>query len=473
LAKRFVYLMKIPLFILFIIGLSPLLAHGEEHIQLPVEKTLSTKNQHVIEWKQEIHYPNGDVFWLRKFHFSQTSGKYYTITYELQGKNGLFKYVEHRNGTTSWKTIPLKGVLPTYTGFVTTDKKSIILSIPNVYIPGQYDTILDCPGKVRPITVKQTANGYQLLIPFPEDKTITGEIWALESTERLIDWKQPDMEAIWKLLDFNQKQKWLSTGFYEKTPGTYRPTGANIYWRNPANYLARSFVITGRSRAADDLGWMMLSSSLSGQTSSGYWKTGPFSTWLWNDYRIGAGFYDSRFNTEMAHMMLKGYQKYRDPRFSEATYKYVKYLINHIDTQKIIVKEGKREGWLIPDYSFEGSHAKTHASLNHMLEEINYLYDLYLHSRYPKYKQYADNILEGIRITHKNWMKENGDLHYAYLPSGRMGLTDYPYLTYNDLVETQRLLTLINKKRDPVLEQLMVSKKQWMDRNNVTGYRTK
>jgi hypothetical protein len=57
------------------------------------------------------------------------------------------------------------------------------------------------------------------------------------------------------------------------------------------------------------------------------------------------------------------------------------------------------------------------------------------------------------------------------MPDGSMGLVDYDYLTYNDLLNVQEDLVRIKGQGDQDLQILMESKRLWMDRNNVSGYR--
>jgi hypothetical protein len=52
-----------------------------------------------------------------------------------------------------------------------------------------------------------------------------------------------------------------------------------------------------------------------------------------------------------------------------------------------------------------------------------------------------------------------------------MGYTDYPYLTYNDLYNVQNDLERILGMRNPVLDTLMQSKKLWMDKQGIIGYK--
>lgn len=50
-------------------------------------------------------------------------------------------------------------------------------------------------------------------------------------------------------------------------------------------------------------------------------------------------------------------------------------------------------------------------------------------------------MVKGIENTAAKWIMPDGDLYYSYGNNGRMITGDYPYLTYNDLLELQRLWT--------------------------------
>ena len=47
---------------------------------------------------------------------------------------------------------------------------------------------------------------------------------------------------------------------------------------------------------------------------------------------------------------------------------------------------------------------------------------------------------------------------------------DYPYLTYNDLLELQRLWTKRHGTANEAVSKLIVSKLAWMNKNGITGY---
>ena len=83
----------------------------------------------------------------------------------------------------------------------------------------------------------------------------------------------------------------------------------------------------------------------------------------------------------------------------------------------------------------------------------------------------AERMLQAVRDTAENWIRSDGDLHYARLPDGSYGRDDYPYLTYNDLYLLQTYLE--GKGRAvPELQRLMDAKRAWMDANGITGYLT-
>lgn len=68
------------------------------------------------------------------------------------------------------------------------------------------------------------------------------------------------------------------------------------------------------------------------------------------------------------------------------------------------------------------------------------------------------------------WYKPDGDLNYSYKPDGTCSGQDYPYLTYNDLLELQRLYAARHGQENPAIARLLQVKLTWMNKNGVTGY---
>jgi hypothetical protein len=326
--------------------------------------------------------------------------------------------------------------------------------------------------KSYPVAVAKADDGYILTLRFTRHPDVIGEIWALESKNQLIDLNKVQLAAQWTRVNIGNDRKWSWDGMYEKTPSSYTPSGEDVYWRSPINYAANAFVMEDGSRAADDLGWLMLKTTLATQNADGYWESGPRSDWLWKDYHIDSGFYDTRFNTDHALALLRGSHAYSDADFLTASRRYADWLIRHADDEHVTIKGEKQEGWLIPDYSHPNPHKRAHTSLNHQLAEMNYLLEMYLETKDEKYRTYAEKLLYGIKNTRSIWIKPNGDLNYAY-EDGKGIKADYPILTYNDLWEAQRLLKALKGSTDPDLADLMASKKKWMDKNKIEGYNTR
>ncbi|MDO4733519.1 MAG: hypothetical protein Q4B50_08430, partial [Bacillota bacterium] len=127
--------------------------------------------------------------------------------------------------------------------------------------------------------------------------------------------------------------------------------------------------------------------------------------------------------------------------------------------------------WLIWDYDHHSGCLPNHSSLNHQIAEILVLYHLFDLTGYQGYEELAAKMLRGILAVGEDWILEDQNLAYAYLPDGSMGLQDYPYLTYNDLFDLRQTLDARYGSHDPLLDKLMSAKMHWMQRNGVSGYK--
>ncbi|MGD8188681.1 hypothetical protein ACQCN2_01655 [Brevibacillus ginsengisoli] len=446
-------------------------------LPLPQEKVQQNTFNGGVFWNKTVQFANGDLYWMKRFEFQKSNPLNYSFSFTLPGKDGHFRYVEpialpNGNVDRVWKQVPLTGELPRTYGFIETDQKQMLISFPDVYKQSLHNTLQETAHLAHPISVKTVPGGYKFTVEFSQEAGTIGEIWALQSSEHLVEWQHQDLEKIWLLLDLHDDQKWSWDGFYVLSPSNYYPTGQRLFWRIPENYIARSFVMTGGSRAAYDLGWVMLKTILPEQNQYGFWPSLPESQWLKEDYGIEAGFYDTRFNTDMGSILLKATLLYQDSSFQQANQRYAEFLLMHSQKHHTVV-EGKQEGWLVADYANyeKPQHLESHTSLNHQLQEINYLYEMYFSTKDKRFLDLANKMLLGIKNIGDLWCKPNGDLHYAYLPSGQMGLPDYPYLTYNDLWQTQLYLIQLNGSVDSDLRELMENKRRWMDSKGITGYR--
>lgn len=257
---------------------------------------------------------------------------------------------------------------------------------------------------------------------------------------------------------FGDQNRLTLDGYYYKTPSDYVPTGDEWYYRLPAAYIASKLARTGGSTHAYQMAVAMLDLQREHYNELGYIPTLPMSRWLSSDYDVASGFYDTRFNTDVAHAYLElgrtlGIQEYVDVAMN-----YAAFLVTHAGTRSTETANG---GVLVDDYSHPNGTERTHSSLNHQLAEALFLYETDVTAA----KAMADRMLQGITDTAEQWIKEDGNLHYAYYPDGTYGGADYPFLTYNDLLALNRHLG-----GNEALERLMATKKAWMDKNGITEY---
>lgn len=165
--------------------------------------------------------------------------------------------------------------------------------------------------------------------------------------------------------------------------------------------------------------------------------TQPSSSFLKDLYGFGGGFYDTRFNTDCADFLTEIGQSVGEPADLWAARKYKAYLINHAAHYFWKINNDSF-GILVSDYSWKGKPTTiTHASLNHNLQEVNFL----LRLGDDDGLLLAQKILKGISLSGDKWIASNGDLNYGYYGKGDYHGQDYKELTLNDLRITRTLLS--------------------------------
>ncbi|MGN1317701.1 MAG: hypothetical protein ACI4VF_01705 [Lachnospirales bacterium] len=352
--------------------------------------------------------------------------------------------------------------------FIDTDKAHIIISVPGVYTNKFENNTLEYrPEFEQKVDITKTETGYSLNFSFPIYEDVIGEIWYLTSDKALANWNDANHFDTMKQ-DLAINRRFSYDGYYFPTPSNYTPYSETMLYRHPSNYVGSSFTRYGNFPAAFDLGYVFTYTCMKNQNSSLYWATGPKSDWLATDFNIGAKFYDTRFNTDFAENLINAYKRYNNDEFLFAATKYCEYFIEHANNKSYKTKNG---GILVQDYGYDLDHTDTHISLNHQLAELNFLYKMYQTTREEKYKDLADKMLKGVEDTQDQWVLANNNLNYAlYYLANTNTMVDYPYLTYNDLLNTKVLYKAIYGKENSTIEYLLKCKKEWMDNNNVTGY---
>lgn len=421
---------------------------------------------------REFRFHNGDLYWHDKITFANR-GKNLAYIINYEGADGTLTYYDEKTGKWIEEQELTEGKLPVTDLFLTIGDKHIFLNQPFVYQDLGRGVVKSKNNLCREIKVKKTGKGFQLQMIFVNKTGIWGEIWALESDRSLVDLDYKDMRQIWARYDYVKDSRWLMDGSYYKTPESYTPYEKNSYWKNPAAYLVGGFILTGGSRAADDLGYAQIYIQAQNMDAQGYMKTLPQSNWLYKDYGIEAGFFDTRFNTDLGVLFIEAYKKFNEARFLDYALQYGNFFAGFANKYHYTVVNSKgEEGWLVQDYYHEKENYRAvHTSLNHQLQEIRFLYKLGEITGDAGFMILGDKMLKGIEITCDSWIKEDYNLHYCYYADGKFGGVDYPYLTYNDLFNLQEILEETGKGRNPYLQKLMNAKKIYMDANGITAYK--
>lgn len=403
---------------------------------------------------------NGDYVYLLRYEPAWTGSTPLAVHLTLAGSVKPFteRHTEYSGtidtSTAVWKPPqPVKGALPKYTAFVENADYSLWVSLANVYRPLANQTMEERYEKVRPIQVQQAGTATTLVITFPQEKGYRGEQWSVVSTRSLVDWNHPTAPSTARIADLNRARKFSFDGVYYRTPTSYVPYTPNNFYRNPAFHVGQAFLNASGGRLFETFGLVLLATAVETQTKDGFWPVSTRSEWLYNDYGIDAGYYDTRWSTDAARFLLSGYERYKDPAMLEAAKRYGEYFLrfaqaNHFPTSAT--------GLLVCDYGHPTKpHRKTHVSLNHHLAEMNFLYELYLVTKDKRYLSFAERMRQGVKDTAPEWRRADGDLHYAYLPDGTYGMQDYPTLTLNDLKDSQRLIERVTGQPDPDVQQLI------------------
>jgi hypothetical protein len=436
-----------------------------------IRATLDEKNE--VNKYQNIDsrkytFSNGDKFTSYRYSFSTRNPVPYQFAYELEGTIKTVRFMQ--NG--QFKIITDLNNIPKEVLFIETTMKNYIVSIPQIYQKDpNFDVTKMLDDKVIPVKIEKSNGKTTLKASFVQDFKHMGDLWILESKETLVDFNDSNIVKIWTNFGLGKTHRWIYSGYMMNVPNSYFPSGVSYFWENPNNYLLRSFVLTGGSRAADDLGLMMLKESVNSQNDLGYWSTGPMSNWLKTDYTIYGSFYDSRYSTDLAYYMIKGYEKYKDESFLQSSKDYFEFLNKMAIENSITVSNGSIDGILLRDYWYDKPFIKTLASLNHNAAIITYLFYSYDITEDNEYLVLAENMLNGIKISKSKWIRTNSDLFYAMLNSNQyMGRTDYQTLTYNDLYVLQKMHTYIYGYLDDDIKYIMDTKKKYMDSKMITGY---
>ncbi|ACB86259.1 hypothetical protein [Natranaerobius thermophilus] len=175
----------------------------------------------------------------------------------------------------------------------------------------------------------------------------------------------------------------------------------------------------------------------------GFFRTDVEANYLNRAFGITDGFIDTRMSADASIFLLDAGKEFQREDWVQAGTNYVDYFNKVLQKDLVYELDG---GTLFPDYFHEDQHQNKIpvASLNHTIHNINYLFHLLHHQKtynqtilsHEEYNQTVDllkKMLNGLRVTSDDWLKDSGDLYYGYSESQGFYGDDYPFITYRDL----------------------------------------
>ena len=388
-------------------------------------------------------------------------------TVELPGGSGTIRYFEPSTGT--WVVTPLaSGTYDASAVEIVQEEQTFFCYLPKSYRLGERETLTYLPGSDGSLTVSGGDGSWTVTLTAQGPAGAVADYTWMTSSDGLLDWFYETYPEDWYNYTQDGAGKWCFDGYYRTTPDTYEPTGPDSIYRCPASYVVHSITEAAADRqSARSLALAMADTLIQNQNSLGFWETGPESQWLSGDYGIGPGFFDTRFNTEMAEMLCELYQLTGGDFLAQALERYSGFFL---DFAEVHHRETAGGGWMVEDYWSTDVSAVVHTSLNHQLAECLNLYHMADALEREDLRQLADRMLLAVEDTADAWITADGNLHYRWNGDGTYGGSDYPYLTYNDLLDLQQYLKASGRGVSQPLTRLMDAKRDWMDRNGVTDY---
>ena len=200
------------------------------------------------------------------------------------------------------------------------------------------------------------------------------------------------------------------------------------------------------------------------QDSSKVWLTEYTSTWLKNDYLITSYYVDTRHNENVGLYLYEIGVDRNNKQLINSYYNYADYLLSEYKNSNLLKYD---VGILFPDYFSKNHIKKTHASLNHQLGIINYLFDCSEKSDDKEYFDLAKQLLDTITNIGNDWIREDKDLWYRVNNDYSFEGRDYETVTLRDLLETRLFCIKFKLENIEIIDELIESKYGYLKDKNI------
>ncbi len=421
----------------------------------------------------KFDFNDAQIYFNKFIYLQESLDEFYTYTIELSGNNIDVSYLVESSDGNYMKTTNDYNSLPKKTIYISTDLEYAIFSVPTVYENYRVlDSVQTIDYYEQPIDISYDEGIYYITYVFPKDIDVISEMFYIKSDVPLVT-IDSNTEDLLIRTELSERFRFLEDGFYQISYENYFPTGDGNYFRNCANYIGSHFINynyelsdENRVKYFDYFAYASTYIVDSMINENGFFETSSRSQWLYSDFLINAGFYDTRFNADNGELNITLYEQFSDDLFYDTLVKYGDFFINYALEHSYKTQRGI----LVEDYYNPDGGIRTHVSLNHQLANLNFLISLYDVTQEQKYLDIAILMLYGIEDTEDEWILDNNDLNYALFYTGSNNtMKDYPYLTYNDLFITRERLNNIDIESQTI-QNLMDSKMKYMVDEGISGY---
>ncbi len=339
-------------------------------------------------------------------------------------------------------------------------------------------------SEVRPIIQHdKTHQSLIVRIPVRLQKDQYQENWLMHSSRSLLDYHDPLTVQNMLSADFTMRKKLSIDGIYHIASSQYYVGASDEtydYYYNYAMWEGRRFMDLHREKPDQRFFYNFFINSVYTTVKAarryGVWVSDVRSIYLWSSYQIPEGYIDTRYCTDAGFFLLRSYNEYQIPDALSAGEKFGDFLLNKMNQSKGI--HTGQDGFFFYDYYRIEQDIETHASLNHILSEMNYLFELYLSNHKQSYLRTAERMLKGLHETGMSWVRDQEygrfryDLWYGVFPQedGSLLFKEHDYtktLTYNDLLKSQALIQGIYNKRDDLIDIMISSKLKFFAREGI------
>ncbi len=405
--------------------------------------TINNRTENEIHVNLSIDKYQGDIYWFkndeRTREFSKTLG---------QDNLGLpISYIESKN-----KSV-LIGKTFHYTTLTKTYDEKNISTFKNLI---EEDSDFEVERSLKNITV---------------DGNTSIDTYFIHSPNKLFE----DENSIRNYIDIVYTNSIDSNCFssyngnYYKLPYSIEPFSKDGYGRNVGAILEKQIYELSHSDNSslfDDLVDVSIQTYYEylPQDSSKVWLTEYTSTWLKNDYLITSYYVDTRHNENVGLYLYEIGVDRNNKQLINSYYNYADYLLSEYKNSNLLKYD---VGILFPDYFSKNHIKKTHASLNHQLGIINYLFDCSEKSDDKEYFDLAKQLLDTITNIGNDWIREDKDLWYRVNNDYSFEGRDYETVTLRDLLETRLFCIKFKLENIEIIDELIESKYGYLKDKNI------